>query len=123
MDAAVHGTCRAKVDPAGLLFFLCRFRYNLHKLVDTVFFCGGNGHYGYPQPLGQEFYINRAVVSQKLIHHIESQHHRLTHLDKLKRQVQIALDICSIGDVDYGVGFFVDDKIARYLLLAGIGTD
>ena len=121
--APVHGACRAEIYPAGLEPCLCRFGHDTHELVNTVIFCSGYWHNGYAEALGQLAYIDRAVVTQKLIHHIKRQHHGLSHLYELKREIQVALDIRCVGDIYYRIGLFVDYKIAGDLLLTGIRTD
>ena len=121
--AAMYGACRAEVYPAGLEPCLRRFGNDAHELVNSVVFGSRDWHNGYAQTLGQLVYINRAVVAQKFIHHVQRQHHGLAHLYKLKREIQVALDIRCIGDIYYRIGLFVDYEIPGDLLLTGIRTD
>ena len=50
-----------------------------------------------------------------------ARNHGLAHLDKLQREIKVALYIRRVNDVYYRVRLALDYKIARYLLLAGYG--
>ena len=123
MYAAVHGACRAEIYPARLYRIFRRFGNDAHKLVNAVVFRRSDRHNGYAQPVGQLLNIHAAVVAQKLIHHIQRQNHGLAHLDKLQREIKVALYIRRVNDVYYRIRLALDYKIARYLLLAGIRAD
>ena len=123
MYAAVHGACRAEIYPARLHGIFRRFGNDAHKLVNAVVFRCCDRHNGYAQPVGQLLNIHAAVVAQKLIHHVQRQHHGLAHLDKLQREIKVALNISRVNDVYYRIRLALDYKIARYLLLAGIRAD
>ena len=63
------------------------------------------------------------MIAQQLIHHIQRKHHGLAHLDQLKREIEVALYIRRIDDVDYRIRSAVDYEIARHLFLAGVRAD
>ena len=123
MYAAVHGACRAEIYPARLYRIFRRFGNDAHKLVNAVVFGRCDRHNGYAQPVGQLLNVHAAMVAQKLIHHVQRQNHGLAHLDKLQREIKVALNIRRVNDVYYRVRLALDYEIARYLLLAGIRAD
>ena len=122
MYAAMHGSRSAEVHLLGLLLFACRLHRKLQKLLNTVVLCGGYGQHRDAETARKLLDIHGTVVSKKLIHHIERKHHRLAHFGKLKRKIEVSLDVRCVGDVQYGVGRIVDYKIAGNDLLAGVRT-
>ena len=67
--------------------------------------------------------VDRAAVRVDLIHHIECQHHRYAQLQKLQGQVEIALDVGRVHDIDDAVRLLVEDEIACNDLLLRIRTE
>ena len=65
-------------------------------------------------------YINRSAVSCDLIHHIKCNDHGDIHLQQLHGQVQIALNVGGIHNVDYGLWLVIQHKVSGYDLLAGV---
>ena len=52
-----------------------------------------------------------------LVHHIQCDYHRPLQFHELNRKIEIALEVCRIDYVDYGVGLFYRDILPRHYLL------
>ena len=130
MDAAVHRTHRvlgviafhAEVHPLGLDVPLGYKQGVVDELIDALIFGGGNGDYRNAQNLLQLIDTDGAAVGPDLIHHVQRQHHRYPQLEQLKRQVQIALNVGGVHNVDHAVRLLIEDKIAGDDLLLRIRT-
>jgi len=57
----------------------------------------------------------------QLVVHVQGYDHAHVHVDELGRQVEVALQIAGIDDIDDHVGSFVDDEFAHIALFGGIG--
>ena len=61
--------------------------------------------------------MHRAAVAAHLIHHVEREHHRDAELHELHREIEIALEIRRVDDVDDAVGMRMQQEITRDDLL------
>ena len=73
-----------------------------HQLIDALILCRGDRNHRNPQHLFHPVDIDRAAVSAQLIHHIECNHHGNIHLQQLHREIEIALDVRRVHDIDDG---------------------
>ena len=62
-----------------------------------------------------------ASVVAYLIHHVERQYHRCSKFHELHGEVEVALDVVGIHDVDDGLGFLLHDELPRDDFLGGVG--
>ena len=128
MDAAVHRAervvllraCGAEVDAAGRLVEARHMQGVVDQLVDALVLRRGNGHHGNAQLSLELVHAHGAAVGLDLVHHVERQHHGDAQLHDLHGQVQVALDVGAVDDVDDSVGFLVEQEVARDDLLVGV---
>ena len=59
-------------------------------------------------------------VLPDLVHHVERDDDRHADLHELQRQVEVALDVGGVHDVDDTIRLFLDEKIPGDDLLAGV---
>ena len=94
----------------------CMFHEFLYAL---VFGCR-NRNDRYPEQFLHQIDIDRSMVTGYFIHHIQCDYHRNIHLQKLHRQVQIALDVGCIDNIDHRFRLIFKYKIPRNDLLTAI---
>ena len=125
MDTAVHRAAvvilAAEVHAAGTLLILCHVDGVIHQLTHALVLGSGNGNDRNAQHRLHLIDAHRAAVAAHFVHHIQCQHHRGIQLHELHGQVQVALDVGGIHDVDDAGGLFADDELPGDDLLAGIG--
>ena len=121
MDAAVHGRIiRAEIRHLRQRPAARNGQRLVHEFGHALPFRRRDRHDGDAQCLAHLLHIDSAAVGAHLVHHVQRQHHRHTQLKQLQRQVQVALDIRGVHDVDDAVRLLIDDKIARDDLLLRI---
>ena len=64
--------------------------------------------------------VNRAAVARELVHHVQRHHHGHAHLEALHGQVQVALDVGGVHDVDDAPRMLVHHEVAAHQLLARV---
>ena len=125
VDAAVHRAAvvvlTAEIHAAGPLLILCHMKGMVYQLIHALILGGGNGNDRNAQHGLHLVDAHRAAVAAHLVHHVQRQHHGGVQLHELHGQVEVALDVGSIHDVDDAGGLFADDELAGDDLLAGIG--
>ena len=94
----------------------------IHQLRYTLAVGGGNGNHRNAQRLAHLLHVDGAAVGAHLVHHVQCQHHGHLQFQQLQRQVQVALDVGGVHNVDDAVGLLIDDEIARDDFLLRIGT-
>ena len=55
------------------------------------------------------------------VHHVDCHHHRQAQLGELRREVEVALDVRAVDDVQYRVRTLLDEKPPRDLLFDRVG--
>ena len=78
-------------------------------------------HHGDAKLQRQALAVDLVAVLFHLVHHVEGDDHRPLQLEQLHGQVQVALKVRTIHDVDDGIRLFVDDVIPRYDLFHRVG--
>ena len=91
------------------------------QLVHALVFGGGDRNHGDSQHRLHLVDLERTAVAGDLIHHVQGDDHRRFHLQQLHGEVEIALDVGGIDDVDNGFGLLVQDKIPGDQFFTGIG--
>ena len=118
-SAAVIILC-AEIGPGRNLLILSHMYCVLHQLLDTLALCGRYRHHRNAQNTLHLIYADRSAITRQLVHHIESQHHRHAQLHELNRQIQVALNVRSVHDIDDAVRLLLNDKLARNRLLLSV---
>ena len=125
MDAAVHRAAvvllAAEVEPARTLLVLGHMDRMVHQFVHALVLGRRDGHHRDAQHGFHLVDADGAAVAAHLVHHVQGQHHGGIQLHELHRQVQVALDVGRVHDVDDAGRLFADDELAGDDLLAGIG--
>ena len=128
MDAAMHRApgvcwvtaCRAEVDAARQLPIARHMDGMFDQLVNALIFGGRNGNNRNAQHFFQLVYHDGAAVGAHFVHHVQRQHHGGIQLHQLHGQVQVALNVGSIHNVDNAGRVLAQDKIPRDNLLVGV---
>ena len=120
VDAAVDGALRAEVIDARLLAQTRRADGDFDQLLHALAVCRADGHDGHAQKLGQERRIDRAAVSGQLVHHVERQHRGRLERQELERQIEVALKVRRVHDVDDAVRLLIENEVPGHDLLGGV---
>ena len=128
VDAAVHravvvARIVAEVHAPGPHVVARGVERVLDQFVDALILRGRDRHHRDAQGLLQRVYVDRAAVLAHLVHHVQRQHHGHVQLDQLACQVQVALDVRRVQDVDDAVGLAVQQEFPGHDLLAGVGRE
>ena len=120
MDAAVDRPRRAEVVYLRLASGGGRAAGKLRQIGNTLALRRADRHDRDAKQLRELYCIDRPAVGAHLVHHIQRKHHRHLHFDHLQREIEVALNIRGVHDVDNAVGLPVQNKIARDDLLGGV---
>ena len=124
VDAAVHRAAvvilAAKIHPPGALLILCHMDGVVHQLVHALVLGSRDGNDRDAQQRLHLVDAHRAAVAPDLVHHVQRQHHGGVQLHQLHGQIQVALNVGGVHDVDDAGGLFADDELPGDDLLAGI---
>ena len=104
---AVRAIGRAEVQATRALAEPRHMQSVIHQLADTLVAGSANGDNRHAQQALEQVDVHGAAVGRHLVHHVERDDHGAVELHKLQRQVEVALDIGGIDDVDDGVGMLV----------------
>ncbi len=86
----------------------------------TVAFEGAHRHDLAAQRVRQPLQVDPVPALLHEVHHVEGDDHRDVQLQKLRRQVQVPLDVRSVHDIDDGIRLIVDKIVPGYDFLQGI---
>ena len=123
MDAAVDRPGRAEVDDGRQLPAFRRADGRLDERFHTVAGGRADRHDRHAKLLRELFCVNAAAVAGQLVHHVERQHRRHAQRQQLQRQIEVALEIRRVDDVDDAVGLVFQDEIAGHDLLRRVGAE
>ena len=93
----------------------------LEQLLDTLVLKSRNHHDRAAELLGQLVGVDLVTVLLDQVGHVEGNDHGQAGLDNLKRQVQVALKVGGIDDLDDNIGLAAHEVITRALLLGAVG--
>ena len=93
------------------------------RLVDALVFHCRDGHHRQAQLSLHGVDAYRAPVVAHLVHHVQCQHHGHIELHELHGEIQVALDVGGIDDVDDALGVGFQDELARHDFLVGVGRE
>ena len=108
-------------NAAPLALLLRSLNRPLHQKIGISIAEGGNFHHGHAHALFQQLRVYPFAALFQNVRHVQSHDKRDIQLHQLRGEVEIALEIGRIDDVDDAVGTFVEDKIPRDHLLGRIG--
>ena len=124
MEATVHG---AAVVVLVTEVLTCRgflvFRYMegvVDQLIDAFVFGSRDGHHGQAQNLLHLVHEDAAAIVAHFVHHVECQNHGFPQFHELHGEVEVALDVVGINDVDDGFGLLLHDELARNHFFVGV---
>ena len=123
VDAAVHRAGGAEVVHRRIGPGARGVHGGADQLLHALVFHGGDGHHRDAQSLGHGLDVDGTAAAGHLVHHVQRQHHGDAHLHQLQREVEVALDVGGVHDVDDAVGLLVQDEIPGDDLLRRIGPD
>ena len=72
------------------------------------------------QSLADAREVDRVAVFLDEIHHVHRHHHRQTEFGELRREIEVALNVRAVDDVEDSVRILLDEELTRNLLLKGI---
>ena len=85
------------------------------------------GHHRHTEKGAKRLHVDIVATSLELVEHIQSTHHTQVHIKELRGEVEIALKIAGVDDIDDHVGHlflqvFADIKLLRRIAGKGIGA-
>ena len=93
----------------------------LEKLLDALVLKSRDHHDRTTELLGELVRVDLVAVLLDQVGHVEGDDHGQAGLDNLKRQVQVALEVGGVDNLDDDIGLAAHEVIARALLLGAIG--
>ena len=93
----------------------------LEKLLDTLVLKGRDHHDRATELLGELVRVDLIAVLLDQVGHVEGDDYGQAGLDNLKRQVQVALEVGGVDNLDDHIGLAAHEIIARALLLGAVG--
>ena len=107
----------AEVLARWLLLVLRHVHCVLHQLFNAFSLCGGDWHHRDSQDALHLVYADASAVAAEFVHHIERQHHWDLQLHKLDGQVQVALNVVGVRDINDTFHILLQDEAAGNYLL------
>ena len=104
-----------------LFFALGQCQRSLGGLHAALAFQGAHFHHRAAQALAELGKVQLVAVFAHQIHHVDSHQNGNAKLDQLRGQIQVALNIGAIHDVQDGIGLFTHQIFTRNHFLQGVG--
>ena len=127
VQTPVHGAAvvfrAAEVLYGGRLLKLRDVQHVVDKLVDPFALGGHDRHHRETEKGFHLVDADRAAVGEHFVHHVEREHHRTVELHELHREVEIALDVRRVDDVDDRLRGFLQDEFARDDFFVCVGRE
>ena len=95
----------------------------VHQLCHALVFGGDDGDHRDAQQLFHAVDVDGAAVAPDLVHHVQGQDHGHVQLQQLHGQVEVALDVGGVHDVDDPCGMLVENELPGDDLLVGVGGE
>ena len=93
----------------------------LEQLLDALVLKGRDHHDRAAELLGELVRVDLVAVLLDQVGHVEGDDYGQAGLDNLKRQVQVALEVGGIDNLDDHIGLAAHEVVARALLLGAVG--
>ena len=94
------------------LLILCNMYCVLYQFVNALIFSRRNRDNRHAEHCFHPVNINRALIADNLIHHVQGNHHRHIHLKQLHSQIKISFNIGCIYDIYYRLGFVIENEVS-----------
>ncbi len=124
VEAAVYGAAMVILVAEVLThrgFLVFRNMYGMVDKLRNAFVLGcRDGHHGQAEDLLHLVDEDAAPVVAYFIHHVECQYHRYAQFHELHGEVEVALDVVGIHNVDDAFGLLLHDELTRDNLLRGV---
>ena len=124
VDASVHGTAVLIVltEIVAPRFFLIASNVDsvVDELGDALVFRRRDRHNRHAKLLLQSVDVDGATIGVDLVHHVQRHNHRNAQLQELHRQVEVALNVGGVHNVDDAAGLFLQQELPRHNLFAGV---
>ena len=91
------------------------------RVHDAVTLQGGDLHHLAAQLAAELSHVDLVAVLADHIHHVDGDDHRDTQLGKLGGEVEVALQVGAVDDVQNGVGPFSHQIVTGHYLFQGVG--
>ena len=101
-------------------------RFGDHGVEEFLLPLAGSRHCrndGNPQPLRQFRDIDRDPSARRRIHHVECDDDGDAQFEQLNGEIEIAIEIGGVDDIDHDPGPVVDEEIPRHKFLEGISRE
>ena len=121
MHSAAVVVLAAEILPCRSLLIVGHVDGVLHKLIDALALSRRDSHNRDAEDALHVVETNRAAVARHLVHHVQGQHHRYAQFHQLDSEVEVALDVRCIDDVDKALRFLFKDKVATDEFFGSIG--
>ena len=113
VDRATVGVLVAEID-ATRLFLIARDVHRVaHELVDALLVRGRDRYDGNAEHRFHFIDADRAAVAAHLVHHVQCEHDRRVQLHQLHCEIEVALDVRRIGNVDDACRLLLENELAR----------
>ena len=77
--------------------------------------------HGHAEALGELGGVDLVSALGKKVAHVQADDDRAAGLEHLRGEVEVALEVGHVDEVDEGVGALIDDVVAGHDLLGGVG--
>ncbi len=95
----------------------------IHQFLDPRALERGNGDDGQPDLLLQELGVDDVARLFHRVHHVERDDDGDVDLHELRGQIEVALEVGRIDDIDDARGLFIEDEVTRDDFLRCIGRE
>ena len=81
------------------------------------------GHHRHPEEAAQLVVVHVVAPLLGLVKHVQGAHHAQVHVDELRGEVEVALEVGRVYHVDHHVGRLLDDLLAHVEFLGRVGRE
>ena len=124
MNTTVHGTSMVgratEVGTTWSLLVACHMNGVIHQFLHTFVFGCRNRHNWYSEAGFKLIDVDSAAIVAHLVHHIQSKHHRYAQFHQLHGQIQVALNVGGVHNVDDALWLGIENELARHYFLARV---
>ena len=126
-DAVFNFVSVVDVDVAEVDFFVFCSLIELYDLVEELFHAHSRGercgHHGHSEQFGQAVVVDVVATFFGLVKHVEGHYHAYVHVYELCGEVEVALQVAGVYDVDDDVWGLLDDLFAHVEFFWRVGAE
>ena len=93
----------------------------LEQLVQSLASLGGDGDHGDAQLPGEALHIDGVPPGLHLVHKVQGKHQGALQLQQLNGEIEVALQIGGVHNVQNGVRSLANDEVPGHDLFHGVG--